>query len=506
MMKYPRLLAGVVPKIAWAIPVVALCLSGGCASGPLGQSSKSPSLLDNVRFQDEGSFRPDPAAFGSDWQKSFSADGTKNKLETPAPREERDPQTNQVVNQSQVVKQVRITGNQILAEHEIMRRIRTRPGRYFDPDLLQQDVNELWKVKQIRRVTGPYVDRQDDGIVITIEISERPYINEVRYIGNRALPDRQLAEETGLNSGQPLDLQSVKMARTRLEDLYAEKGYPKTQVTIVEGEETGDRNVTFLIHEDALQRVTKIEFEGNEITSSARLKSFVETKPGILWYIGGKVNRRTLEQDKLRLESYYRRLGFFNARIGRELIENDAGNWLTIRYVINEGPRYQIRNVSFIGNEKYSTQELSGVVKLKPGEGMPDFDASKMNEDVRRLEDLYGSQGFVFAQVQAEPRFLETPGMLDLVYNISEGEQYRVGEINVVIDGEYGVTQRQVVHNRLGLRPGDLIDTRKLRDAEARLQRSQLFADGSPASPGNPPRVVVVPPELEKIGNGRLVR
>ena len=86
--------------------------------------------------------------------------------------------------------------------------------------------------------------------------------------------------------------------------------------------------------------------------------------------------------------------------------------------------------------------------------------------------------------------------------NISEGKQYRVGEINVVIDGEYGITQRQVIHNRLGLRPGDLIDTRKLREAEARLRRSNLFADGSAASPGNPPRVVVKPPENDLTGSG----
>ena len=480
----------------WGISITigSLVLSG-CASGPYGSVASGPSLVDTVRFQDLGSFRPDPTALAPPTSEP------PQEMLPAQTSEEADRKTTpeEVVERSQVIKQVKIKGNQILAEHEIMRRIRTRPGRYFDPDLLQQDVNELWKLKQVRRVTGPYIDRQRDGIVVTIEISERPYINEVRYIGNRALPDRQLATETGLSGGQPLDLQAVKMAKTRLEDLYEEKGYPKTQVTIIEGDEMGDQNVTFLIHEDALQRVAKVDFQGNEIASDARLRSFIKTKPGMLWLIGGKVNRRELEQDKLRLESYYRSLGFFNARIGRELVENEGGNWLTVRYIVNEGPRYRIRNVSFIGNETYDTQQLNTVVKLKADESMPEFNAAKMNEDVRRLEDLYGSQGYVFAKVQAEPRFLEEPGMLDLVYNIAEGQQYRVGEINVVIEGDYGVTQRQVVHNRLGLRPGDLIDSRLLRDAERRLVGSQLFADGSPSSPGNPPRVVVKTPEVQEL-------
>ena len=154
--------------------------------------------------------------------------------------------------------------------------------------------------------------------------------------------------------------------------------------------------------------------------------------------------------------------------------------------------------VAFIGNDSFTNEQLAFALKLKPeDETIPDFNSSKMNTDVTRLTDLYGSQGYVFADVQAQPRFLETPGMIDLVYKITEGKQYRVGEINVIIDGEYGVTKRTVVIKRLGLKPGDLLDTRELRNSEARLRRSQLFADGSPNSPGPPPKISVKPPELD---------
>ncbi len=406
-----------------------------------------------------------------------------------------------------IIKEVLITGNQTLPEHRILRQIRTRPGRYFDPDVLQQDVDQLWQMKSIRRVNGPYVDQQSDGVIITIDIVERLYIDEVRFVGNRGITDRQLKQETGLRGGQPLDLQAVRMAKHRIEDFYREKGYPKTQVTIMEGDQIEDRKVIFLIHEDNLQRVWNVSFEGNTIASDARLKNFIKMKPGILWLVGGKVNRREIKQDILRLTSYYRSLGFFNAKIGRELIENDSGSWLTIRYVINEGPRYRVRSVAFVGNEKYSTEQLMSIVKLKPSDGeAPEFNSAKMNSDVTSLIDLYGSQGYVAADVQAEPRFLETPGVLDLVYKIQEGKQYRVGNINVLIDGDYGVTQWQVVMNRIGLRPGDLLDTRKLRNSESRLLRAQLFADGSPSAPGNPPRIVVRPPDLDDFEPGRLIR
>ena len=136
---------------------------------------------------------------------------------------------------------------------------------------------------------------------------------------------------------------------------------------------------------------------------------------------------------------------------------------------------------------------------MKPDQGkMPEFNSAKMNVDVNSLRDMYGSQGHVFAQVQAEPRFLEEPGMLDVVYKINEGKQYRVGKINVHISGDYGITKREVVLNRLGLKPGDLIDSRKLRNSERRLMSAQIFTGGQ-GSAGPAPRIVVRPPELREL-------
>jgi len=257
-----------------------------------------------------------------------------------------------------------------------------------------------------------------------------------------------------------------------------------------------------LIHEDQKQRVWDVEFEGNAIASDARLKSFIESKPGIAKLIGGNVNRDEIEQDVLRLTNYYRTLGFFNARIGREVSESNDGKWVTIRFIIDEGPRYQIRSVSFIGNNNYQSEQLLGLLELKPSaEGAPIFNSTKMNSDVNTLRELYGSEGFVFATVQAEPRFLEEPGLLDMVYKIDEGEQYRVGKINVHFEGDFGITRREVVLSRLGLNPGDNIDSNKIRSAERVLGASQIFA--GPGTPGaQPPRVVVRPPGIDGEGSG----
>ena len=429
----------------------------------------------------------------------FSPDGSTIRYQEPdESTSESKTTTANKVDPANLVAKVEVKGNQSVPTHHLTRNIRTRPGRFFDPDLLQQDVEELTRMKQVRRVNRPIIEKTPQGVNVTIEVIERRLINQVKYIGNRAYADWQLRKVSELEEGKPLDLHEVRMAKQRLEDHYREKGFSRTQVDIAEGDQLGDNNVIFVIHEDNKQRIFKTGFVGNKIASDARLRSFIKTKPGILWVVGGAFNRDQLEQDQTRLTAYYRSLGFFNARIGREINESKNG-WATIRFIIDEGPRYKVRNIAFIGNSKYRSADLATLVKMKPDQGkMPEFNSAKMNADVNSLRDMYGSQGHVFADVQAEPRFLEEPGMLDIVYKITEGEQYRVGKINVHIEGDYGVTKRQVVLNRLSLRPGDVIDVQEIRNSERRLGSTQIFAGGQ-GNPGPAPKVVVRPPDANRL-------
>ena len=99
---------------------------------------------------------------------------------------------------------------------------------------------------------------------------------------------------------------------------------------------------------------------------------------------------------------------------------------------------------------------------------------------MRSLGDKYGGVGYVFADIKPEPRFLEEPGQLDLVYSISEGDRYRVGKIFIRIKGEYSHTQENTVRNRLFFKPGDIVDIRQIRASEVALKRSGLF-ESNPA-------------------------
>ena len=152
-----------------------------------------------------------------------------------------------------------------------------------------------------------------------------------------------------------------------------------------------------------------------------------------------------------------------------------------------------MRDVSVVGNKKFESAELLEYLKLREDDY---FNLDKMQTDENALRELYGGHGHIFADIKASPRFLEQPGELDLVYQIEEGELFRVGKINIHVDGESPHTRRSVVLNRLSLQPGDIIDIREVRASERRLKSSQLFITDH--AEGTPPRIVIRPPDLSE--------
>jgi outer membrane protein insertion porin family len=395
----------------------------------------------------------------------------------------------------QIVADVQVIGNKATKDHEVFKYIQTRRDREFDSEQLQGDARRLLQTGLFRDVKT-YTRATPGGVVVTFEVFERPRINYLRHLGNRGLSEKKLLTEHGLKVGDPLVTFSSEEARRKIEELYHKSGYPNATVSLVEGNKKEDQGVVFFINEGQLERISKVEIVGNTISSEARLETQIESKPGFLWYFfRGKLDREKIDADVQKLTAYYRSLGFFRARVGRELLFDETGKWVTLRFTIDEGPRYVVRNVTVEGNEKFASRPLLGFLDLKSGQH---FNQAKMNKDLNTIVDLYGSQGHVFADVQADPRFLDEPGTLDLVYRIKEGEVFRVGDINVNIGGEFPHTRQTVVLNRLAMAYGDLMDTRKIRDAERRLKASQLV-EVDPQQ-GDPPRVVVRPPDLSAVG------
>ena len=406
----------------------------------------------------------------------------------PLTSEPLPPQTEQLPAE-QLVSEIRILGNDTISASQVADQLNTRVGRPFNRTIVQDDVRRLANLGWFVDVK-PLYEATPQGRVVIFQVVERPTIRYVQYVGNSKIKDKNLAKETGLKDGGAIDPYAVDEGRRKIKEYYTSRGYNKVQVTILEGSKPTDKGIVYLINEGVAQKVWSVDFVGNEFVDDGRLKTVIKSKPPILKVIKGYLDRKTLEDDVNQLTAYYRAFGFFQAKVSRKLDFNKNGNWANLTFIIDEGPRYKVRSVRFLGNSKFEPEAMADAAKLSPGEF---FEQSKVKRDALWLQELYGSHGYVFADIQPEPVFLEEPGELDLLYHIEEGERFRVGRIFVHIGGENPHTRIQTALNRMTIRPGDIMDIRELKASERRLMASSLF-HSDPAS-GIRPKITYRIPE-----------
>ncbi len=373
--------------------------------------------------------------------------------------------------QADNVLEIRILGNDTISTSQIDDHISTRVGRPFDQSVVQRDVRQLANLGWFVDVK-PLYESTPQGQIVIFQVVERPTIRYVTYLGNEKIKDKALAKQTNIKSGGAIDPYAVEEGRRKIAEYYQGKGYNNVQITIMEGTKPTDKGIVYLVNEGTLEKVWDVEFIGNDFVSEGRLKTLIKSKPPKFLFFKGYMNREQIDADVDQLTAYYRSFGFFQARVSRKIDYYSSKKWIKLTYVIHEGLRYQIRSVRFLGNTIFEPAALAEAAKLKMG---APFEQTKVREDQRWIQELYGSHGYVFADIRPETVYLEEPGEVDLIYHIDEGEQFRIGNIFVNIGGDNPHTRRQTVINEISLHPGDIADSREIKSSRRRIQSGGIF-------------------------------
>jgi hypothetical protein len=109
--------------------------------------------------------------------------------------------------------------------------------------------------------------------------------------------------------------------------------------------------------------IKKTKFIGNTITSSQRPETQSEPKLPVFDPLDGPPSEQKIQEYLGKLADYYRTLGFFHAKISRQvLVEKPA-----IAFTIDEGPRYHVSGIAFAGKGRFTAEQLSLGMTLKPG-------------------------------------------------------------------------------------------------------------------------------------------
>lgn len=373
------------------------------------------------------------------------------------------------------VRAVEIVGLVNLSEGYVRNQLlKVRPGQPYALRDVETDVRELLRSRKF--VNAYATTRPEEGeIVVIYHVLEKPEIASVELEGNKAYSAAKLYELTPV-AGSPLDRYEVERGRQDIEQKYKEDGYYYAQVTLDEAALEQESRVIYRIVEGPRVRVKKILVEGNHVFGTRRLLSRIESRTYIWLLEKGALDEDKANRDALAIQQYYRDEAFLDARVGYRLeFDPVRREDVQLIFVVEEGDRYRVKEATFTGNEVYENERVTEALGLPPETFIRD---EALQAGVKRVQDLYGENGYVVARIDVRKDFLEEPGYVVLRVLIDEGNQARVGRITIHGNVQ---TKDEVVRRELRFYPGEIYNTTKLRRAEQDLRETWLFRPDSVA-------------------------
>jgi outer membrane protein insertion porin family len=356
-------------------------------------------------------------------------------------------------------------------------------GRLFSDELFMELQSRLYSLEFFEMITPTAlpVDAEGNEVIIQFKVVERPVIARINFVGNVGLKRRDLMDAISLKINDVANQLLIRSDELAIQAKYTETGFPDVGVrTELQNNNDGTVNLMFFIAEGERITITEVYFEGNSVFSNSSLRGQLSMKPKGIGR-DGAFQESKLIADEMAVTRYYRDKGYLDAEVSdvvQETVKDETGNNnMTLTYRIYEGRVYTFGGISFEGNDIFTTNQLSALVRSKPGELA---NGSKIEADLQRVMDYYYESGYIYNTINREE--YRSPEDGTIAFKISIVERGRAHIENIIIRGNQK-TKDFVIRREIPLEPGDVFSKTKVIEGIGNLYNLQYFTTIMPDTP-----------------------
>ncbi|MBI4636188.1 MAG: outer membrane protein assembly factor BamA, partial [Candidatus Rokubacteria bacterium] len=404
-----------------------------------------------------------------------------------------------------VVREISVEGHRRVQEAVILGRVTSKAGAPFQPARLAEDIRSIFALGFFDDVQLR-VEDFEGGVKVTFVVSERPFVRDIQFVGNKKLDMATLQEKIDLKLGSVYNPVDVNRAADRLKEHYEEEGYFEVAITPdAQKLPDGDVTVLFRIAEGRKITIDQIVIDGAKGLTPKAVKAAMATQERQFWILRGTVQRQRLEEDVERIISLYNDHGYTQARVESTDIQLDRTKArVTVRVVVVEGPQFRVGGVDVTGNNILPVEEIRRRIKLKTDDV---FSRSKLRESMKGIQDLYGVIGRASADVSPTAAQDAATRRVNITFEISEGPEVFVERINISGNTR---SQEKILRREIPMHEGDLFTSKNLERARQKLNNLGYFEQvKATTTPGSAKDKIVVnievtekPTGLFSIGGG----
>ena len=336
-------------------------------------------------------------------------------------------------------------------------------------------VKRYWKHGLFSKVAISADSIVGDKAYLHFHLALRPRVSTINYIGLKKSEREDMEQKLGLLRGNQITPNMIDRAKILAKKYFDDKGYKNADIQITQRDDVTAKNQVILdifVDKKEKMKVHEIIIEGNEKLSDSKIKGGLFRKGAFAKiHEAGKLSSflkskkytpERYKEDKQKLIEKYNELGYRDATILEDSVWNFDDKHVNIYVKVDEGKQYFIRNISWVGNTIYPTENLSRLLDMHKGDVYNQKLMNKrLSEDDDAVGNLYWNNGYLFYNLQ--PTEINIVGdSIDLEMRIQEGPQAHINRVR--INGNNRLYEN-VVRRELRTKPGDLFS----KDA---LQRS----------------------------------
>jgi outer membrane protein insertion porin family len=330
-------------------------------------------------------------------------------------------------------------------------------------DKLTSAIKKLYETKQFSNVEV-YVAKIDGNTVyLEFDVEELPQLNKITIQGVKANKAKELQKDAELKTGAMVTDNLIVTTTNYFKKKYQEKGFLKTKVTLDTKPDTSSVNtVNMLVHIDKGEKVKikNITFDGNEAFTAKKLrKAMKNTKKKMLgrFWKGSKYIDADFKEDLENIITVYSEKGHRDARVLDHSLTWNEDNTLNLNLKVEEGKKYIFGDISFIGNSKYTDEQLQRILRIEKGDT---YNGKVLKErvtgdgspDSEDISTVYQNNGYLFSRVLPVETRVNNDS-IDVEIRIYEDQQTKIKKVTVNGNDR---TNDHVVYREITTKPGYL--------------------------------------------------
>jgi outer membrane protein assembly factor BamA len=352
---------------------------------------------------------------------------------------------------------------------------RLTPGTRFSQNRLKAAVERMrqtladngFNEPEIKYTLDEHQVEQLMDIAFTVISGVQARVGDVKITGDSGMTIDQFRRAAHLRAGRKVDHDTNDRALTGVLKHYQKEERLEADVKLESQIYAADTRRSNFSFSSSRGPVVQVRVEGARLGGD-RLKRLVPV------FEEGTVDEDLLNEGNRRLRDYFQRLGYFGVKVDHKE-HNIAGDTVTIVYSVELGARRRVEKVSVDGNRYFDAATLEGLLSVHAADYLDHHGAysqALVAADVTALQTVYKNNGFSKVKVTpetvsggdpipvaAQNTVRDSTEPLSVIYHIDEGQQQRVGKLE--LDGVVETEEKKLLP-LMNTAPGQLFSPQNL--------------------------------------------